>query len=245
MSYILDALQRAQKVHDAQTVDTAPILAERVSDAPANPQARVLWATAAVLGLVSLTLIAWMIGRESAAPVSAPQTTRAAPVPAEPSPFGRTEDEPPARGQVRSLNVEAARARPAEAVPAPATSRQPAAVPARAQNTDGMIEITPVANRREQRPNPVAQAPVPAPSAQADPSLPDYENALLGGQINLPNLRLDMHVFHQTPSRRFVFINFKKFKEGDALDDGTRIEQITSDGAILNHKGRQFVLRPN
>lgn len=255
MSFILDALQRAQKVHDAQTVDTAPILAERVTDAPANPQARVLWGATAVLGLISAVLIAWMMGRESAAPVSrtAADRTSAAPAALPASPFGQSQNETPARGQVRSLNVEAARARPAPAAPAPTTA---------AAATPGMIEIAPVANRtvpsqgsvtvmpasnspsasRSAEPAPGPAEPAPA---VADPALPDYENMLLGGQINLPNLRMDMHVYHANPERRFVFINFKKYGEGDAVDSDTQVEEITSGGAVLNHDGKRFVLRPN
>lgn len=251
MSFILDALQRAQKAHDAQAVDTAPILAERVTDAPANPQARVLWGATAALGLVSAVLIAWMMGRESAAPAStaAAERTPSAPAALPPSPFGKTSEAATTRGQVRSLNVEAARARPAPQAPTAATTPTPSSA------TPGMIEITPVANRTTSSQGSVTVMPTPsaepatrpaAPApAVADPALPEYENMLLGGQINLPNLRMDMHVYHRTPARRFVFINFKKYGEGDAVDGNTQVEEITSGGAVLNHSGQRFVLRPN
>ncbi len=250
MSFILDAL-RAQKAHDAQSIDAAPILAETVSEAPANPQARVIWTAAGVLTLIAVALIAWTAGREGSAPV-VPSTATAAPAATvAPSPFARSDDREPVRRDVRSLGAEAARARPAAPTPAPAAAPEP--------DTEGMIPINPSPGRQTQQaqmitpsgaaapamPQPATQTAPAQPAPAAEPGLPDYENMLLGGQINLPNLRLDMHVFHNTPERRFVFINFKKFREGDSLDADTVIEQITAGGAVLNHNGRRFVLRPN
>ena len=45
-------------------------------------------------------------------------------------------------------------------------------------------------------------------------------------------------------TRRFVFINGRKYVEGDTLDSGAQVERITRDGAILRHHGQMVVLRP-
>ncbi len=76
-------------------------------------------------------------------------------------------------------------------------------------------------------------------------SLPEYENLLVEGRINLPNLKMDMHVYNRTPAKRFVFINFKKYREGDTLDKKTKIEEITPRGVVMNHGGERFLLGTN
>ena len=44
------------------------------------------------------------------------------------------------------------------------------------------------------------------------------------------------------PAERFVFVNMRKYHEGDTLSEGPTIERITPDGTVLNHQGQRFVL---
>jgi hypothetical protein len=74
-----------------------------------------------------------------------------------------------------------------------------------------------------------AAAPTPAPPA-AGPAL--------------SSLTLDVLVYSDVPAERLVFINGRKYVEGQAVDGDTVIEQITPEGAILRHQGKRFVLRP-
>ncbi len=39
-----------------------------------------------------------------------------------------------------------------------------------------------------------------------------------------------------------VIINMKRYREGECLREGPRIEEITSTGAILSHKTHRFHL---
>ena len=66
----------------------------------------------------------------------------------------------------------------------------------------------------------------------------------LGGAaaLNLPELRLDLHVYSDNKAQRFVFINSKKYAEGQALNEGPTVEQITDAGVILNYHGQSFLL---
>ena len=257
MSFILDALQRAQKAHDQPTVETAPILADQLPDAPANMHRRIVWLALALLAAASIALAAWWLGRESAAPSSPPAapTVVATETAAQSAPIPRTD-----RAPVRALDQEVARAQPArpaatprasagtttsdadiqEAIDAGATLITPRPRP----NADGSVRITPdgAAQPRVARNVP---APAAAPVVDESESLPQYENLLRSGQLNLPNLKLDMHVYNQQPAKRFVFLNFKKYREGEKLDGDTVIEEITAAGAVLNHKGQRFLLRPN
>ena len=68
------------------------------------------------------------------------------------------------------------------------------------------------------------------------------EQLVLDGQLEMSPLRLDMHVFSAQPSASFVFINMSKYREGDTLKEGPRVEGITVDGVILSHQGQRFVL---
>ncbi|MFK7888937.1 MAG: general secretion pathway protein GspB [Gammaproteobacteria bacterium] len=247
MSFILDALQRAQKAHDQSTVEAAPILADQVPEAPANLRVRVIWLALALLGAGIIALGAWWMGRESASPPA----TRPAPVIADRAPVTQAPTPRAAdRAPVRSLDGEVARAQP-RPTPQPAAPKAPqtsdAEIQAAVDAGATLIKPRPRPGRAvdvtvtQGTSTPAAATTAPAP-AQA---LPQYESLLLNGKINLPNLKMDMHVFNRQPAKRFVFVNFKKFREGDDLDDNTIIEEITDDGAVLNHNGQRFLLRPN
>jgi general secretion pathway protein B len=57
----------------------------------------------------------------------------------------------------------------------------------------------------------------------------------------LPQLRLDLHVYGARPEERFVMINMKKLREGDSVE-GVRVESITPEGAVLSYNGSRFLL---
>ena len=71
--------------------------------------------------------------------------------------------------------------------------------------------------------------------------LPTVRDLAAGG-TTLPDLHLDIHVHSPTPAERFVFVNMRKYIEGQSLSEGPTIERITSDGVILNHQGLRFLL---
>ena len=45
-------------------------------------------------------------------------------------------------------------------------------------------------------------------------------------------------------AERMVFINGKKYIEGQTVDGDAVLEQITPDGAVLSQHGQRVVLRP-
>jgi general secretion pathway protein B len=71
-----------------------------------------------------------------------------------------------------------------------------------------------------------------------------YQDAALKPGSNLPQLRLDLHVYAAKPQDRFALINMHKMHEGDSLQDGVRVESITPDGVVMSHNGSKFLL-PN
>jgi general secretion pathway protein B len=75
-----------------------------------------------------------------------------------------------------------------------------------------------------------------------DSGLTLYQDAALVSGSNLPQLRLDLHVYAAKPQDRFALINMHKMHEGDSLQGGVRVESITPDGVVMSHNGSKFLL---
>ncbi|MFL6604362.1 MAG: general secretion pathway protein GspB [Steroidobacteraceae bacterium] len=69
-----------------------------------------------------------------------------------------------------------------------------------------------------------------------------YQDIALVQGSNLPQLRLDLHVYAVKPQDRFALINMHKMHEGDSLQGGVRVEAITPDGVVMSHNGSKFLL---
>lgn len=72
-------------------------------------------------------------------------------------------------------------------------------------------------------------------------TLPTADDLSSSG-TNLPELHLDIHVTSQNPGERFVFVNMRKYLEGETLKEGPTVERITAEGVILNQRGLRFLL---
>ncbi len=88
-------------------------------------------------------------------------------------------------------------------------------------------------------------APTTAPAVQsaappARETLPGADELTARG--SLPALHLDLHVYATQAPQRFIFVNSRKYREGDTLAEGPVVEQITADGAVLNFRGSRFKL---
>ena len=87
---------------------------------------------------------------------------------------------------------------------------------------------------------------LPAPEAKPAPSdsgiVPTLEQLPVAIRNQLPQLRLDMHVYATRPADRFVFVNMQRLHEGEATRDGIRVEEITPTGVILGFRGTRFQL---
>lgn len=99
-----------------------------------------------------------------------------------------------------------------------------------------------------------ASDPLPEPSTNDAPSvvvasepmqtlmLPTIHELRADGTVTLPELHVDIHVFSEVATDRFVFINMKKHNEGSRLDEGPLVQEITTDGVVLNQNGTLFLL---
>jgi general secretion pathway protein B len=69
-----------------------------------------------------------------------------------------------------------------------------------------------------------------------------YQDLAVTNGADLPQLRLDLHVYAAKPQDRFALINMRKLHEGDSLQGGVRVEAITPDGVVMSHNGTKFLL---
>ena len=88
-----------------------------------------------------------------------------------------------------------------------------------------------------------AQANATAAARRAG-GVPSRDEVLAQG-TQLPELRLDLHVYDVDPAKRFVFLNMRKLREGESLPEGVRVDVITQNGARLSYRGTQFTLEAN
>jgi len=92
-----------------------------------------------------------------------------------------------------------------------------------------------------------APAATPAPaavnaSANEDARLPRFTDLVVRGELNVPHMHVDIHVFSGDPSERFVFINMRRYNEGQATQEGPSVERITRDGVVMDYQGQRFFL---
>jgi general secretion pathway protein B len=96
-------------------------------------------------------------------------------------------------------------------------------------------------------PVPSTTAPVRADIYSANASeefgdLPTIEELVMQNAITVDPLRLDIHVYSQQPTERFVFINMTKYTEGDTLEEGPKLVAINASGIVLLHQGQEFLM---
>ncbi|MET0985696.1 MAG: general secretion pathway protein GspB [Steroidobacteraceae bacterium] len=238
MSFILDALKKSENERQRHQGPSLVDVPNRRA-----PSERPWWVIvlAALLMLNLIVFIVVLLRKDehttaasetpSAAAPSAPMNQSPLRPAAPPQPSQR----PPAPSgspdpAVRSLAEEAGVAEGEDAASPDPTLADAADVPA------GPPIVSPIQGPTA---NPVRSPP---PSTRNDDALPTINDVTATGAAQLPEMHLDIHVFATAPSERFVFINMKKYREGETTTEGVTVEQIRRDGVILNHQGMRFVL---
>ncbi|HTU67152.1 MAG TPA: general secretion pathway protein GspB [Steroidobacteraceae bacterium] len=241
MSFILDALKKSETDRQRQT---SPALFEVKVAAPRRRFP--LWAVGlAVLLGVNFVVLAWVLLRSptSATASGAAPVSGNAPV-ATPAPAIVTEQ----KGMVTltmpadaTSTVTVSPNRPPDAgIVAPSNAPPLAEEPLL---SGGEPTVPPNYNANDYAPA-VTPAEANAATAGRDSGIPSRDEVLAQG-TQLPELRLDLHVYAAKPQDRFVFINMRKLREGESLPEGVRVEAITLHGAELSYRGKRFTLEGN
>jgi general secretion pathway protein B len=246
MSFILDALKKSESDRQRQS---GPALFE-VRVAP--PRTRLPpWAIAiALLLLLNLGVVMWMLLRHQAHGGSPGATPAAAGAGTAGAAAGAAAQDAPA-----STPALAARA---PAVPVVATGAAAGSVASPEASTGAsspppapVPSAAPTAAPGAVAPNAEDYAPAEEPSAPTLGShvrrgtasgVPLYQDLSTTPGAQLPQLRLDLHVFAAHPEDRFVMINMHTLREGDTLPEGVRVDSITPEGAVLSFNGSKFLL---
>jgi general secretion pathway protein B len=265
MSYILDALKRAEQQRGGAA--RAGVRVPR--NLPLEAAARGPWpwiaataaGVAAIVGIVTL----W----PATAPL--PTTTTTAPLPS---------SAPPPGDAATSGNRPAA---------APAPSRPSGASPSRVVAPPPERGVQPATRAAESRPvaPPATRAPSPAPTERGttarvprprpvdhdtdevapSPAPPELERAetrpapqrrpapegrpapepvpAAGGEAKALAAKISLQVLSWAPEPRdrFVFLNGRRYAEGQLIDDKLRVERIMEDGVVLSYRGEQVTLK--
>jgi len=83
---------------------------------------------------------------------------------------------------------------------------------------------------------------VPRTSSTSVAVVPTMDELRLEGSLQIAEMHLDIHVYSETPADRFVFINMNKHREGSTTAEGPVVREIRTDGVVLEHQGRVFLL---
>ncbi len=262
MSYILDALKKAAEQRGA----SGTVLLRPSMPLPHGGRLRLPWVVVGVLlllNLAGLVYLMWPAPRVQTAlppvppakvaliqPIEAPPPPAATQViPAEPpapparrapapakspvAPTAPAVKPPAAPPAAAAVKVPAAPAAPVTAAPPRPAVEKPAPVEApatveKAVGNKAIVRITP-------EPRPAAR-PAPAeqkPAAVAPPAKADSQR-----------FKLEVLSYSDVPAQRLVFINGRRYREGDTIDGGaTKVEAIREDSVLLNEDGQRFTLR--
>jgi len=86
-------------------------------------------------------------------------------------------------------------------------------------------------------------APTTGPSRKTDVGVPALQDLPATFRDSAPKLRLEVLLYSDAPAERMVFINGRKYKEGDTVEGKAVVESIVRDGAVLSYQGQRFLLR--
>jgi len=265
MSYILDALRRAEAERERGAVPSlnAQPYATPDGDADAEPRRGAppwLWIALGVL-LAAVLLLGWRLLAGNAPPEPARVITAAPPAPvaatAEPAAPTATPSTAAAPAPAPATTVAAAPPAPAPA-PAP-THTAAAAAPSEAPPTrSAPAKPTARSERKAEAPTAAgktapASTPAPSPATTTAAAAPPpasagvtaeriYTIAELPDDVrrSLPALPIGGAMYSRKPADRMLIVNGQVFHEGDAITPELKLEQIRLKSAVLRFRSYQY-----
>lgn len=123
-----------------------------------------------------------------------------------------------------------------------AAPSQPAAVSSDFENQVADAIVSRADLVRESTTEPAQQEVAASSKRVSVATIPTVDELRLEGTLQIAQLHLDIHVFSEVPADRFVFINMIKHREGSTTPEGPVVREIRTDGVILEHQGRVFLL---
>jgi general secretion pathway protein B len=231
MSYILEALKKLEQKRQQEETPNLLTLQNRITQAPRK---RSLWPYAIggiillniAAALIMLRIVLWRPAERHPAVQAPPASADISSLPAAVTVAKRQDEEAAAAtGGTRKLN------RPAP----PLTGKQiPQTVPVKPALALPSLPYKAIPDL-----SPPAKPPRQKGDAMNMQELPDSI------RNSLPELKMTVHSYDESPQARFAIINNKMIKEGQLLVPELKLEQITPNGAILNYNSHRFLLGIN
>ena len=222
MSYILDALKRADAERERGTV---PGLHARQATGPAFQTTRSMqqraWMAAALLALAGLAATSlWLWQRPDAA------VRRAAVESAVPRPLVPLAQPGSVLLPMPIPATPAAAAAPSAPQPAPAASRP---VPS--------ARAAPTPAQPRPKPDPVAR---PASSQSAPPAVRPFSELSEDLRRQIPPLAITGSVYSQSPDKRLLLVNNQVLAQGNLAAPEVTLEEIQAKSSVFSFRGVRF-----
>ena len=242
MSLILEALRKSEA--ERRRGQVPGLHAELPPAARPTRQRSARWSWLAALGVIVSVAATWLLLDRwtPAPPASAP--ARASSEPATPAGADRTAAGAPVTDPA-SPTTTAPPAPVADPPKAPRQRPEPVVSTAPSRDREAAAAVSESSNPLP-APDPTASAttsattpPADATETGLDDSAPLRLSDLAAAERRaLPPLRVSMHMWAPTTSRRFAIIDGARVNEGDRLGDAV-VDEITRDGVVLAWHGRR------
>jgi general secretion pathway protein B len=250
MSYILDALKKAERERGVARVPTLMT----VHDFRAVRK-NYLWAVL-LAGMVLVVAGTWLVVnlRSSRVPLSSPSVTGAERTqPENRSEVGRLEDNPSQKGSAPALPAQKTETPKS----APATEKAELKRASESRLVSRPIPVTSLSEAAgtagQSLPDQIlAAAGRPEPSSAAGalgtsggtPAPPANQAKPASLREAMSKMNMSVLVFADSKADRMVYINGRKYAEGDYIEGQYLLESITADGAVLSFEGERVLLHP-
>lgn len=88
---------------------------------------------------------------------------------------------------------------------------------------------------------PTTASVTPPPAGPAAGKVKPLSDMSAAYQGTFPPLMLQVHVYDPQPQKRFAIIDGTRYREGDSLPQGARLEQIVADGLVIDFRNERVL----
>lgn len=237
MSYILDALRRAERERNLGKAPSLQVVMQHDAGERPRNTARLLLIAVTLLAVAGA--IAALLMRQPSPPTPAIIETPAiapAVTPAAPEAVTELPDETPELSSLDDLaEPEPAPIAPSDAEPEIAEIAEPV-VALQPEDLQQTAPPTPTADAVVAPAQPIAPPPMEPANAGGVPLLRDLPPAY---RADFPALSVEVHVFDRLPEKRWIMIGGRRYREGEVLGEGPRVVEINEEGIVFDYRGQQ------
>jgi general secretion pathway protein B len=127
--------------------------------------------------------------------------------------------------------------RTTQLLPPPAGEEDPAEEDVAEESTAASGSLEPPADEPAAQPVEATPAPRPPTAARPGSGVKPLGDMSAASQASFPSLTMEVHVYDPAPDRRFVLIGGKRYREGQSLPEGLRIQEIVPTGVVFDFRG--------